>query len=239
MYGKIFASMYDGTLRADWKALVTFQQFIVLADSQGVVDMTPHAIHGRTGIPLDIIEHGIQALADPDPYSRSEELEGRRIVLLDESRPWGWRIVNYAYYRNLGSIADKREKDRVRINKKRRKVSRPVADSRDPSQTVADVAHTNTEANTEVKEKRGARKRRATPLPDGFALSAELTAWTEAKGLDPKTVASEFERFCNWHRAKGSTFVDWNAAWRTWVGKHLEFRQARAPDRNVSIEGAI
>jgi uncharacterized phage protein (TIGR02220 family) len=124
MYGKIFASMYDGTLRADWKALITFQQFIVLSDPHGTVDMTVHAIHGRTGIPLDIIEHGIQVLQSPDPHSRSGELEGRRIVPVDDTRPWGWKIVNYIYYRNLASAEEKRIKDRERIAEKRKTTSK-------------------------------------------------------------------------------------------------------------------
>lgn len=69
MYGKIFDSIYDGTLRTNWQALVTFQQLIILADKSGVVDMTPHAIHGRTGIPMEIIEAGIEQLINADVYS--------------------------------------------------------------------------------------------------------------------------------------------------------------------------
>lgn len=147
MYGKIFDSIYDGTLRANWKALITFQQLIILSDSDGVIDMTPHAIHGRTGIPLDIIEEGLKHLAEPDPYSRSSTEQGRRIILVDPSRPWGWRLVNHAYYRDLLNRADKREKDRVRIAEKRAKeskTSQDVAVCRNESRDVANVAHTNT-----------------------------------------------------------------------------------------------
>lgn len=147
MYGKIFDSIYDGTLRANWQALVTFQQLIILADKDGVVDMTPHAIHGRTGIPLDIIETGLKYLSEPDPYSRSNVEEGRRLVLLDAHRPWGWRLVNHAYYSKLRSIEEKREADRQRIADKRKSqhvekqsASQSVAECSKQSPTVADVA---------------------------------------------------------------------------------------------------
>ena len=60
MYGKIFESIYDGTLGDDWRALITFQQMIVLCDSDGVVDMTPAAISRRTNIPVEHIEAGIK-----------------------------------------------------------------------------------------------------------------------------------------------------------------------------------
>ena len=71
--------MYDGTLYGNWKALVTLQQMIILCDMDGFVDMTPQAIAARTGIPLEIIRTGITALEEPDPYSRTPDLEGRRI----------------------------------------------------------------------------------------------------------------------------------------------------------------
>jgi hypothetical protein len=48
MYGKIFESIYDGSLYGDWKAIAVLQQLIVLADEHGVVDMTPQAISGRS-----------------------------------------------------------------------------------------------------------------------------------------------------------------------------------------------
>jgi len=115
MYGKIFASMYDGTLKEDWKALVTFQQMIVLADVDGIVDITPSSISGRTGIPLEIIEHGIAALSLPDASSRTPTDEGKRINLLDDHRKWGWYIVNYEIYRDL------RDADMVRFRNRDRK----------------------------------------------------------------------------------------------------------------------
>ncbi len=119
MYGKVFECMYDGSLSADWKAMIVFQQFIVLADCEGIVDYTPEALNRRTGIPLDIIEHGIEVLQQPDPFSRSTDFEGRRIALLDEDRPWGWSIVSYEYYRDLASREDKRIQDRDRKRKQR------------------------------------------------------------------------------------------------------------------------
>ena len=115
--------MYDGTISVNWKALVTFQQMIVLCDSEGMIDITPPALSKRTSIPLEIIEDGIEYLSQPDPYSRSQEYEGRRIIPIDEHRPWGWQIVNHKYYRDLASNEDRREKARLRKQKQRGKES--------------------------------------------------------------------------------------------------------------------
>lgn len=111
MFGKIFESMYDGTLatKGPWQALVTFQQMIVLCDKTGIVDMTPEAISRRTTIPIDIINIGITALEQPDSESRSPDLNGRRITRLSNERTWGWQIVNHDKYRKIRSADQRRE----------------------------------------------------------------------------------------------------------------------------------
>lgn len=119
MYGKIFDSIYEGTLYGQWEALVTFQQMIVLCDADGMIDMTPHAIAARTSIPLKIIEKGIAVLEDPDPFSRTPDHEGRRIELIDAHRPWGWHIINHAKYLGLQDADMVRAQTRERVRKHR------------------------------------------------------------------------------------------------------------------------
>lgn len=148
MYGKLFASMYDGTLYGQWQAIITLQQMVILADEDGVLDMTPPALAAKTSIPLEIIETGLQQLSEPDKYSRSAQHEGRRIILIDDARPWGWVIVNYKHYRQLANREDKKKADRERIAEKRKK-NNDVARCRGVSRGVADVAHTNTDTDTE------------------------------------------------------------------------------------------
>jgi hypothetical protein len=123
VYGKIFKQIYKGTLAmvGPWEALVTFQQMIILADQDGIVDMTADALSRETTIPLDIIEKGIKALESPDPESRTPDHEGRRIIRLSDSRSWGWRLVNYEHYRKLRSEEERREYHRQYYREKRSK----------------------------------------------------------------------------------------------------------------------
>ena len=109
MYGKIHDTIYEGTLAEDWRALITFQQMLILCDADGNIDMTPRAISRRTGIPIDHIEAGIKVLEAPDPESRSSNEQGRRIIRLDDHRDWGWFIVNHAEYRAIKNAQDRRE----------------------------------------------------------------------------------------------------------------------------------
>ena len=89
--------------------IITFMVMLVLANKHGHVDMTAQVISATTSIPLDMIERGLAYLAAPDPKSRTETEEGRRIVLLDERRQWGWQIVNYDKYAKMRSEEERRE----------------------------------------------------------------------------------------------------------------------------------
>lgn len=149
MYGKIFDSIYDGTLAEDWRALVTFQQLIVLCDADGIVDMTPYTISKRTGIPIEHIEAGLRVLENPDPYSRTPDEDGKRIQLLDpDNRPWGWYIVNHAKYRGYHDADAIRVQNRERKRKQRER----ERDSLDTSRNVTDChtssRHTDTDTDT-------------------------------------------------------------------------------------------
>lgn len=138
LYGKLFEQMYDGTLgtRGPWQALVTFQQLIILADPDGIIDMTREAIARRTTIPLEIITVGIAALEEPDPQSRTPVAEGRRITRLDPDRDWGWHITNYELYKKLRSQDERRTYMRD-YQRNRRKSD--VNTSKQGSTAVSDV----------------------------------------------------------------------------------------------------
>ncbi len=147
MYGKFFESIYDGSLYGQWEAIVTMQQLIVLADADGVIDMTPPAIAGKTSIPLEILEKGLKILSEPDPYSRSPGSNGARIQLLDEQRPWGWFLVNHKKYRDLRTAEDRRAYMRVYMRKHRKEesVNKSVNSCK---QSLAQLANKDKETNT-------------------------------------------------------------------------------------------
>ena len=152
MYGKIFDSIYEGTLYGHWEALVTFQQMIVLCDADGMIDMTPHAIAARTSIPLKIIEKGIAVLEDPDPFSRTPDHEGRRIELIDAHRPWGWHIINHAKYVALQDADTIRAQTRERVRKHRAAKSGVTVTDSNVSKRHTDI-DTDTDTDTDTKTK--------------------------------------------------------------------------------------
>lgn len=119
MYAKVFEQIFDSSISEDYLTRLVFEDLLVLADQNGVVDKTHEAISRRTNVPLDIVKRSIVKLESPDPKSRSQEAEGKRIVRLDDHRDWGWFIVNYEHYRALATEEQKREKTRARVQKHR------------------------------------------------------------------------------------------------------------------------
>ena len=113
--------MYDGTLCGQWEAIITFQQMIVLSDDEGFIEITPLALSTRTGIPLEIIKKGIKILESDDPHSRTEGENGKRIVLINNNRSWGWKIVNHQKYRKTVSYEDRKKYMRDYMKERRGK----------------------------------------------------------------------------------------------------------------------
>ena len=113
MYAKLFASIYQGTLRGDTHGLVVFTNLLAHADAHGWVDIHPSAISDETGLTIDQTQAALKMLESPDPDSRSPEEEGRRIIRLDEHRSWGWKIVNHGKYRAIRNEEDRREQNRL------------------------------------------------------------------------------------------------------------------------------
>lgn len=213
MYGKIFTSIYDGTLAEDWRALITFQQFIILCDADGMVDMTPQSISRRTGIPIEHIIAGIEVLGKNDKYSRTPDQNGKRIELIDDHRAWGWHIINHEKYKNMRDLDEIRAQTRERVRK-----------HRDKKKCNADVTQCNgvlryididadIDTNTNKKDQ---KKRRGKFTPPSII---EVQARINEKGY---TVNAE--SFVAFYESKGwmvgkNKMKKWKSALVTWQNR--------------------
>ncbi len=115
MYAKVFSQIFDSSIADDFRLRHFFMDMLVLADQNGVVDMTPTAISARTRIPLEDVRTMLNSLEQPDAESRTPDHDGRRIAKLDTHRTWGWCIINYDRFRKTASEDQRREKTRERV----------------------------------------------------------------------------------------------------------------------------
>ncbi len=133
----------------------------------------------------------IKVLSEPDPDSRSQESEGRRIQEVDG----GWFIINGEKYRRKMSEDERREKNAI-YQKNHRDRKKSVSTQVDIS---AKSAQTEEETETKNKEE-GANKSRPTSVEDWLVkleqnptykginvrqLHGKLVTWCEIRGLKP------------------------------------------------------
>ncbi len=154
-YTPVFSSIYDGSLYGKWPAAAVFATLLPLADSKGQIDMSPQAIAGRTGWPIDLLEIGIQQLCEPDARSRSGANEGRRLLPIDQSRPWGWLVVNHSLYREKARLTSKNARE-----VEQGKNAERMRDRRRPPETASDpLSNSNSDSNLLKKATRVAKTR--------------------------------------------------------------------------------
>lgn len=84
-------------------------------------------------------------------------------------------------------------------------------------------------------------------VPLDWMPNQQDAAHAAAKGLDAQTISNLGEQFRDHHTAKGSTFSSISAAWRTWVGNHINYHgtgpwpraDAGRPKSNAANRGSI
>jgi len=103
-------------------AQLVFVYMIANCDADGFIDQTQEVIAALTGVPLGRVRVAIEMLCAPDSRSRSTEEQGRRLVPMDDSRDWGWQIVNYAKYRAMRDEEVRRAQNRDAAARRRERL---------------------------------------------------------------------------------------------------------------------
>lgn len=233
-YTPVFRSVFEGSLCGQYPDTAAWLFLLALQDKYGNIDMTPQYISAITGMPAEDLLACIERFMQPDPASRSDTEDGRRLVLIDPDRPWGWHVVNHLKYREK---ARKMGYDAARtasgVDATRKRMSREVPRSPAPSRS-----HTHTQTHTQTERERGAeaptppqkdglakkpKKEKRGPLahfvPKDWEIPDEDAAWAlkEFPSLD---VYAETQKFRD-HEFQ-SARSDWAKTWRNWVRKAAE-----------------
>src|SRR5579872_6156408 len=108
MYVKLFNQILDSSIANNRKLRHFFIDLLLCSDPDGNVIMTKDAIAHRTRATMDEVEWGLAELMKPEAGSLSQNDDGRRIVPL-EGHGYGWKIVNYATYRDFKTAKQMRD----------------------------------------------------------------------------------------------------------------------------------
>ena len=207
MYVKLFQSIYQGTLRGNSNGLLVFTNLLAHADQYGIVDVHPKAIAEEVGLTLEQVKEALTELESPDIESRSPESEGRRIVLLDGHRAWGWQIVNYVKYRAIKNEDDRREQNREAQARWREKNKQASAD-------VSSVSRGKPMQKQKHIQKKEERTARGTRLPTDFQADLDFA---EQQGITTSLIeAAKFRDYWSAQPGQKGVKLDWQATWRNW-----------------------
>ena len=196
MYAKVFSQIFDSSISSDHEVRHVFMDLLVMADRDGYVDMTRDAICRRANIPMTLLVRALSILSAPDPASRSVEKEGRRIELIDEGRDWGWRIVNYAQYRDIRDEEGRRRYFREYQRERRQHLSTSVKDmsltpfnKSDASHLLNSVTFVTPDTDTESETKTDTERYMAHSANAGLATGESKIAQDDKKEPSPTQTA--------------------------------------------------
>lgn len=241
MYAKVFTSILDSSINSNYQVRHVFEDFLKLADPDGVVDMTPEAIARRTNVPLDIVLFGIAELEKPDPSSRNMVEEGRRLIRLDPHRTWGWQIVNYKHYRAITSEVQKRELTRQRVARHRNKALLVTPSNADG--VTGNDGSVKCNAMKKEKEKKIQKEttKKSPPAPvevpkllaDSPAFMEAWADWTEyrkqlKKPMTPLSQKQALADCLNWGPTRATAAIRYTIG-KGWIGIYEERMNGNGP----------
>lgn len=105
-YTKLFRSITASTIVSE--PLATRWLWVTLlsqSDGEGCIWASVPGLARLANISLQDCETALQCFLNPDPYSRTQDNEGRRIEVIDG----GWRLLNHAKYDALRSASERAE----------------------------------------------------------------------------------------------------------------------------------
>lgn len=128
MYGKHFASMYQGSMVGSGAIVFAVMGYVI---ANGIpdrtvgmqVDLNPKLLSFILGESEKDIAKAIKFLCEPDPDSRSDDHQGRRLVRLGQ---FSYQVVNGAKYRWIRDEEKRREQNRDAQRRRRLKNGRPL-----------------------------------------------------------------------------------------------------------------
>lgn len=199
MFGKVFETMYQGSMRGAGPCVLSVWTWIFTHAKDGFVsfhfDEVANAIGadkvpGMVGavISASDVEAIVKWLGQPDPESASEAEEGRRLICV---RPYTYFVVNHERYRDLRNSGDRKEYMRDYMRKRREEekkngsdVKQNVSNGKTKSLTsvnsLAQHSHTQSQPNPILN-----------PIPNSSGVPLNST---EAEPLLPCLTENESAR---------------------------------------------
>lgn len=231
-YAPLFSSLTTGTLCGRWPDIGLWPIVLSLKDRNGIVDVTPDYLSRVTGLQLEAVVACMARFCEPDPYSRSDAEDGRRLVLVDpDRRNWGWRVVNSGLYRERARLQNKdaaRTESGADAERKRTERGLSPEVPRSPPDVGKSPEVPLSESYAE-EHKTAPQRSRGCRVPEPFPVTEDMRKWVAMNCPHVTNVDRATEEFVDYWRGvsgKAGAKLDWAGTWRNRL-RELEDRAGR------------
>ncbi|MBN2312343.1 MAG: hypothetical protein JXM79_00345 [Sedimentisphaerales bacterium] len=185
-----------------------------MMEPNGVVEGSVPGLAHIARVSLGECQKALKILSNPDPHSRSEDDEGRRI----EKVEGGWYVINHDKYREKAKFKPRaeyyREYRKRKKSEKNRDEAQCCATEMQTSATKAQTTHTHTHTHTSKKEN---IKRKKFIPPTLKEVQEYIEANPELGNVDAETFFKGFnDSDPPWHDTQGKPVRNWKLKLRTW-----------------------
>lgn len=111
MYGKHFESMYEGSMVGRGPVYFAVWGYVIAKTRKGRLEINPVILAAIIGCGVDEIEKVIGEMQEPDPGSRNQEQEGRKLV---KEGAFQYFVPSHEYYTKIRNEDDRREYNRMK-----------------------------------------------------------------------------------------------------------------------------
>jgi len=184
MYGKLFASMYSGSMFGKPAVVFATLGYAISnmrpskKDGECYVEINPVLLAATFATTTEAIDMALSDLESPDPASRSIAHEGRRLVLIGDRThgPRQYLVVNGARYRAIRDEEARRLSNRE-AKRRERSRTRPNVSSVSPGQPQSsqEEAHVEVEVEVVEEEENGTRTAKAPGESDRWESDAAFS----------------------------------------------------------------
>ena len=139
-YTKLFSSITESTVwgephstRSVWVTL------LAMADQHGCCYGSVPGLARRANATMEETERALASFLAPDPYSRTKDHEGRRIVEIDG----GWQLINHGKYDQIRNATERKDYKREwdRANRAKHEPTDPDEIRQDPTEVKDPVPY--------------------------------------------------------------------------------------------------
>jgi len=227
-YTKLFSTIVTSTIwQEDKDTKILWITMLAIADFDGKVDGSIPGIANIAGLSTGECRAAMSKLMAPDPDSRTQDNEGRRVAEIDG----GWIILNYEKYRNKGQSRKDYYREYMREYRTKKDVNNVNNLSTSSKPKLTDT-ETDTETDTDIKKD-------INPLPPLLNTPEFQKAWDEweqyrtetKKKLTPTTRKKQLKMLSGLSVGNAIKTLE-NSITNGWQGLFPERAKNETPQRN-------